>query len=310
MNLSFKRLLEKQGYRFTGEHSSVKICTWTKKSLVDRGVCYKETFYGIKSHQCCQMTPCMFCSNECVYCWRTMDLFKNLKIEGKIDEPKEIIDNCIKAQRELLNGFPGNPKLNKKKFEEARNPKFFAISESGEPTIYPYMSELIKELDRRKITSFLVTNGQFPKNIEKLNRMPTQLYVSLDAPTKQIYKKVDRPMLNDYWERLNNTLELMPDLDTRAVIRITAIKGLNMCNEKDYAKLIRKADPMFIEVKGYMWVGSSRERLTIDNMPLHSNVREFALKIAKLNKLKLVDERKESRVVLLMKEDKDRKLFK
>lgn len=304
-----KKILIKQGYRFTGEHSGVKICTWTKKSLVDEDVCYKEKFYGIKSHRCCQMTPCMFCSNECVYCWRGMDFFKGLKIKGRIDEPKEMIENCIKAQRELLNGFPGNSKLNKKKFEEAQNPKHFAISESGEPMIYPYMSDLIKELDRRKITSFLVTNGQFPENIEKLSRMPTQFYVSLDAPTKQIYKKIDKPLLKDYWERLNKTLELMKNLDTRTVLRITAIKGLNMCNEEDYAKLIKKADPKFVEIKGYMWVGSSRERLSMENMPLHSDVVKFSEKIANLSDLKLIDEKKESRVILLMRKDfKSRKL--
>ena len=304
-----KKILKKQHYALVGKHSAVQVCRWTKKSLKNEGVCYKEKFYGIKSHRCCQMTPCMFCSNECIYCWRSMDFFNSLKIKGKIDEPREIVENCIKAQRELLNGFPGNFKLNKKKFEEAQNPKHFAISESGEPMIYPYMSDLIKELDRRKITSFLVTNGQFPENIEKLSRMPTQFYVSLDAPTKQIYKKIDKPLLKDYWERLNKTLELMRNLNTRTVLRITAIKGLNMCNEKDYAKLIKKAEPKFVEVKGYMWVGSSRERLNMENMPLHSDVVEFSEKIAKLNNLKLIDEKKESRVVLLMKNDsKDRKL--
>lgn len=279
-----KKFLKKQGYRFTGNHSSVKICTWTKKSLVDKDVCYKEKFYDIKSHMCCQMTPCMYCSNKCIYCWRTPDFFDSLKIKGRIDEPKEIIDNCIKYQRELLNGFLGNPDLNKKKFNESQNPKHFAISESGEPMLYPYISQIIEELNKRKITSFLVTNGQFPKNIENLNKLPTQLYVSLDAPTKEIYKKIDKPLLKDYWERLNKTLELLPSLNTRTVIRITAIKWLNMCNEKDYSKLIKKANPKFIEIKGYMWVGSSRERLSIKNMPLHSEIKEFAKQIFKIGR--------------------------
>ena len=207
LNATKVKDLEKQGYRFTGKHSSVKICTWTKKSLLDEGVCYKERFYGIRSYLCCQMTPCMFCSNTCLYCWRDMDSFTGLKIGGKIDEPKEIIDNCIKKQRELLNGFPGNKKINMKKFKEAQDPLHFAISLSGEPTIYPYLGELIDELFKMKKTSFLVTNGQFPNALKRLSRLPTQLYVSLDAPTKQIYKKLDRPRLKDYWGRLCDTLE-------------------------------------------------------------------------------------------------------
>jgi tRNA wybutosine-synthesizing protein 1 len=224
-----KSVLEKQGYRIVGNHSACKICEWTKKSLVDKDTCYKETFYGIKAHRCCQMTPSLVCPNSCTYCWRTITKATvGEKIKGKINEPKEIIRGCIEAQRHLINGFPGSSKTNMKKFGEAQNPLSFAISLSGEPTVYPYLSDLIKELHRRKIISFLVTNGQFPKNIEKLDELPKQLYVSLDGPTKQIYKKLDNPSLKDYWERLNKTLELMSSLDTRTVIRITAIKGLNM----------------------------------------------------------------------------------
>ena len=48
-----KKQLIKQGHRFVGSHSSVKICRWTGKSLVDEGECYKAKFYGIDSHRCC-----------------------------------------------------------------------------------------------------------------------------------------------------------------------------------------------------------------------------------------------------------------
>ncbi|RLE41207.1 4-demethylwyosine synthase TYW1, partial [Candidatus Woesearchaeota archaeon] len=49
-----RKVLEKQQYAFIGRHSAIKICYWTKKSLLDEGVCYKQQFYGIKSHRCCQ----------------------------------------------------------------------------------------------------------------------------------------------------------------------------------------------------------------------------------------------------------------
>ena len=47
--------LEKKGYRFAGKnvHAGNKICHWTRKSIVDEGTCYKEQFYGIKSHRFC-----------------------------------------------------------------------------------------------------------------------------------------------------------------------------------------------------------------------------------------------------------------
>jgi len=47
----------------------------------------------------------------------------------------------------------------------------------------------------------------------------------------------------------------------------------------------------------------SRERLEQANMPLHDEVKQFALEIAKNADYKLIDEHEPSRVVLLMKED-------
>jgi tRNA wybutosine-synthesizing protein 1 len=172
--------------------------------------------------------------------------------------------------------------------------------------MYPKLNEFLEELHKRKIISFLVTNGQFPEAIAKLNKLPTQLYLSLDAPTKQIYKKLDRPKLKDYWSRLNKTLDLIKDLDMRTVIRITAIKNLNMLNEKEYAKLIEKANPKFVEIKSFMLIGDSRERLSFENMPSHEDIKNFGKKISSLTGYGIVDEKKDSRVVLLMREDKGR----
>jgi len=298
-----KQNLEKQQYRIVGKHSACKICTWTKKSIRDEDVCYKSKFYGIKSHMCCQMTPCLYCCNNCAYCWRDISTLNSTVFKGTPDEPKEIIDGCVKAQRELLNGFPGNPKTNKKKFKEAQNPKFFAISLSGEPTLYPKLDDMLKEHKKRGNCTFLVTNGLYPKQIDKLNNMPTQLYVSLDAPNKRIYKKIDRPMLKNAWERLNKTLELLPSLKTRTALRLTLVKGYNMRNEKQYAELIKKANPMFVEVKSYMFVGSSRQRLSIENMPRHNEIIDFAKKVAELSGYKIIDEKANSRVALLMQGD-------
>ena len=68
---------------------------------------------------------------------------------------------------------------------------------------------------------------------------------------------------------------------------------------EEYAKLIKKADPDFVEIKAYMCVGSSRERLTLDNMPSFDEVKEFAKKIGEECGKELVNESEISRVVLL-----------
>lgn len=301
MEETTKKLLEKQGYRIIGNNAACKICEWTKKSIQDKDVCYKQQFYGIKSHECCQMTPNMICTNRCVFCWRDTTAFTNTAT--KFDEPEEIIKGVIEAQRDLLMGFFGSEKANKQKLKEAMNPKYFAISLTGEPTIYPKLSELIEEMHKIKACTFLVSNGLFPKNIEKLNTLPKQLYISVDAPNKKLYKEIVRPSMKNAWEQFNKTLELMQSLKTRKVLRLTMVKGKNMKDENDYAKIIRKAWPDFIEIKSYMWIGHSKENLEQKNMSLHKDIKEFSNKIEKITEYKIIDEKENSRVVLLAKED-------
>jgi len=77
-----------------------------------------------------------------------------------------------------------------------------------------------------------------------------------------------------------------------------------MRNIEGYANLIKIAKPDFVEAKGFMSVGFSRKRLGYEKMPFHSEIREFAKKLAKLSGLKILDEKKESCVVLLGKDRK------
>lgn len=298
-----KHLLESHQYSFVGNHSAIKVCEWTKKSLLDKGVCYKEQFYGIKCHRCCQLSTTIgFCTNQCVYCWRPIEYTVGTSIKDNLDDPKEIIEKAIKAQQKQLIGFKGNKSINKKKLEEAMTPNQFAISLSGEPTLYPKLSELIKEIKKRDSTSFVVSNGLQPEVIKRLSPLPTNFYISLDSPNEQLFSQIDRSLIKDAWKRLNSSLEIMKTLDTTTVLRLTLIKGINMIEPENYAKLIKKAMPDFIEVKGYMWVGFSQQRLEKSNMPYHTEVKDFAKQLLKhLPDYILKDEKKESRVILLAK---------
>ena len=57
MDEQLKARLQKQHYHLVGEHAGVKICHWTKESLLRDRSCYKGKFYGIASHNCLQMSP-------------------------------------------------------------------------------------------------------------------------------------------------------------------------------------------------------------------------------------------------------------
>jgi len=252
------------------------------------------------------MTPSVgFCCNNCVYCWRTVEYSAKNKFEP-VDDPKEIVEGCVKEQRRLLTGLKGYEGTNQEKFLEAQDPQHFAISLSGEPTMYPKLNELIRFLHSEGKTTFIVTNGMLPEVIDTLE-MPTQLYLSINSPNKDLFEPIHKPLFKDGWDRLNRTLDIFNGLKGRTTIRVTLIKGMNMIEPENWARLIEKASPMFVEVKGYMFVGSSRQRLSLENMPYHEEVKEFSEKIAEHSSYKIIDEKPESRVVLMMKKDrKDR----
>lgn len=303
MSLNKKQVekLESSGYRFVGSHNhaAAKICHWTKQSILDKGVCYKEKFYGIESHRCLQMAPAVpNCQQKCEFCWRDLSYTKT-QWEGEYDNPKTIIDEAVKAQNNLLCGFFGNDKANKEKLEESKTPTNAAISLAGEPMLYPEIDELIAEFNRRNFTTFVVSNGQCVDKLKNLENEPYQLYLSLDAPTKKIYNDVCQPQISEGWDNLNQSLDTLSSFNSRTCIRTTCVKGRNMTNPEKYAELIKKANPDFVEIKAYMCVGSSRHRLTPDNMPTFDEVKSFAQKIGENCGKKIVNESEVSRVVLL-----------
>jgi len=77
------------------------------------------------------------------------------------------------------------------------------------------------------------------------------------------------------------------------------VEGWNLGWEDEYAELDRIAKPMFIECKGYSFVGESRLRLEAENVPSHASIRTFAEQLADRIGYEVAAEREDSRVVLL-----------
>ena len=62
-----------------------------------------------------------------------------------------------------------------------------ALSLVGEPIMYPQINTLIDLLHSNGVSTYLVTNAQFPDAIRTLQPV-TQLYVSIDAATPAALK--------------------------------------------------------------------------------------------------------------------------
>ena len=208
-----------------------------------------------------------------------------------LDSPADIIEKSVQARNKLISGF-GNPDVaNRQLFDEMFRsfPSHWAISLSGEPTIYPKIGALVKELRKHKEVRsiFIVTNGQEPARLAAMARskcLPTQLYVSLSAPNEAMFRKLNKSIYKDGWKRLLRTLKMLRTLKCRTVVRLTLMKGINDSEEaqQQFARLLETAQADFIEVKSYMFLGESRKRLKKENMPLHPEVVAYSKQLAKL----------------------------
>ncbi|CAH0477132.1 unnamed protein product [Peronospora belbahrii] len=272
-----RKALTKEGYKIIGTHSAVKLCRWTKHQLRGRGGCYKHTFYGITSYQCMETTPSLACANKCVFCWRHHKNPVGRVWRWKTDDAETLVQGSIERHQGMIKELKGLPGLIPARWDEAFTVRHCALSLVGEAIMYPQINEFCKQLHSRQISSFLVTNAQFPDKIAALDPI-TQLYVSVDAGTKETLRAVDRPLFKDFWERFLACLEELKHKGQRTVYRLTLVKSYNMKELDNYAELINIGQPDFIEVKGVTYCGKSDgSDLTMKNVPWHEAVRDFCL---------------------------------
>jgi tRNA wybutosine-synthesizing protein 1 len=256
-------------------------------------MCYKHQFYGIASHRCVQLTPTLRCNQRCLFCWRAVE--EDVPEEEECP-PETIFAGVQKLQKRALAGYNAvlDNTVTEELWKEALTPNQVAISLSGEPTIYSQLPELICLFNSAGYTTFMVSNGTNPSMLSRCH--PYQQYVSLAAPDRETYLSLCRPF-EDYWDRIRESLALLAN--RRSAIRVTLVAGLNDFAPERYAALIQDSGAMFVEVKGYMYLGYSRNRLTRENMPEHARVRAFAEQIAAACDYQIRDENRLSRVVCL-----------
>ncbi|KAJ3106970.1 S-adenosyl-L-methionine-dependent tRNA 4-demethylwyosine synthase [Phlyctochytrium planicorne] len=219
----------------------------------------KEGYKLIGSHSAVKL-----CSNPVGREWR-----------WKIDDPHMIVEEAIEKHRGMINEFKGAPGVKPERLQEAFTVKHCALSLVGEPIMYPHINAFLQDLHEREISSFLVTNAQFPEKIIDLEPV-TQLYVSVDAGTKDALKAIDRPLFKDFWERFTACLVALKEKRQRTVYRLTLVKGYNMQDIDNYCELVRMGEPDLIEIKGVTFSQQSKDYMTMKNVPWHVEVREFA----------------------------------
>uniref|UniRef100_A0A5F9C3K3 Radical SAM core domain-containing protein n=1 Tax=Oryctolagus cuniculus TaxID=9986 RepID=A0A5F9C3K3_RABIT len=235
-----------------------------------------------ESHRCMETTPSLACANKCVFCWRHHTNPVGTEWQWKMDPPEMILKEAIENHQNMIKQFRGVPGVKAERFEEGMVVKHCALSLVGEPIMYPEINSFLKLLHQCKISSFLVTNAQFPTEIRNLKPV-TQLYVSVDASTKDSLKKIDRPLFKDFWQRFLDSLKALATKQQRTVYRLTLVKAWNLDELQAYAELVSLGNPDFIEVKGVTYCGaSSASSLTMANVPWHEEVVRFVRELVEL----------------------------
>jgi tRNA wybutosine-synthesizing protein 1 len=128
----------------------------------------------------------------------------------------------------------------------------------------------------------------------------------VQAPNKEVYEKVTRPKIPHAWENFLEFLDVFSKLNTRRVFRLTLIKGLNLVDAKGYAELIKRGNPDYVEVKGFVFVGGARNQsrgLSYGLMPNKEEIVNFAKEMAEASGYVFTDYHEPSNVALLSRNE-------
>jgi wyosine [tRNA(Phe)-imidazoG37] synthetase (radical SAM superfamily) len=180
--------------------------------------------------------------------------------------------------------FYDNPPSVDEIFEEVKDAvgKFnfdvLTITSNGEPTLYPYLDELIDKLKTLNKKLLILSNSSAidnPKIQNALKKLDI-VKLSLDAVTPLIFKKIDRPAKGiDIQKIIEGMIEFRRVFDKELIIEILVVKGIND-KEDEFKKIndvLKRIKPDRVDIS------------TIDRPPAY-NVKGVSVKrLFELSKL-------------------------
>jgi len=175
------------------------------------------------------------CNFDCLYC--ELDPAKTIETQDEV-LPVETIIAAIQ-----------------KGLEEHQDIDFLTITANGEPTMYPYLSELVDEINKIKGTTktLILSNAATiddPKVQDALLKLD-EVKLSLDCATQKCLKKLDRSHSGIDVEKIKSgMLTFKSRYKGPLVIEILIVKTLND-SEEEIAKLndfLLKLQPTRIDI--------------------------------------------------------------
>lgn len=152
------------------------------------------------------------CNYDCLYC--------ELKGKKAQDSMQEILE-----VEEILEAI-------KKGLKQFKNIQSLTITANGEPTLYPYLYELMLRLEdiKGEVQTLLLTNGSllWDLSVSRACLLFDKVKFSLDAISPEVFKKIDRPTKNISLEQiLQGIYQFSADFSGELYAEILFVKNIN-----------------------------------------------------------------------------------
>lgn len=157
------------------------------------------------------------CNFDCLYCELAPSLTTDKQSEAF--KASEIIEQLQKA------------------LKEHPNTDVITLTANGEPTLYPYLDELIKSIDSIKENkeTLILTNSATVSDAKTYKSLLSsdQVKLSLDAVSIDVFKKIDRPHEGiDLNKLISSVISFSKEYKGKLFIEILFVKGLNDTKEE------------------------------------------------------------------------------
>ena len=158
------------------------------------------------------------CNFDCIYC--ELEPAKPIDIYENAPSADEIFEEVKKA-------------INEFDFD------VLTVTSNGEPTLYPYLDELMDKLKTLNKKLLILSNSStiYKKDIQETLKKFDIVKLSLDSVDEKTFKKIDRPSKTISLQNIiNGIIEFRKVYKGELVIEILVVKGIND-KEDEFKKL-------------------------------------------------------------------------
>ena len=145
---------------------------------------------------------------------------------------------CELDKAKTVNSYDNPPSVNeiildiKKALSEYSDIDVITVTSNGEPTLYPYLDELIDEINKIKgdKKSLILSNGSTisKKDVQNSLKKFDIVKLSLDCATARCFKRIDRVDSSVDLESIKSgMLEFSKEYNRELIIEILVVKGIN-----------------------------------------------------------------------------------